>query len=147
MDLVRVEALPERPRILPSAVDTANMTGLLMSKDINHSILPVNPLVEGDAQADRIRVSGLEGPLGEVMVKEDGSFYLKTGANMPFRIEALNSQGETVRGPSGWIYLRPNERRGCVGCHADPELAPENIQPLAVKDPPVIIGPDLHTGE
>ena len=62
----------------------------------------------------------------------------KLDADTPFRIETLNIQGETVRGPSDWIYLRPNERRACVGCHADPELAPKNFQPLAVKGAPVV---------
>ena len=74
-----------------------------------------------------------------VDVKEDGSFYLKLDADSPLRIEALNSQGETVRGPSDWIYLRANERRACVGCHADPELAPKNFQPLAIKEDPVVV--------
>jgi hypothetical protein len=74
-----------------------------------------------------------------VEVKEDGSFYLKLDADTPFRMEALNSQGETLRGPSDWIYLRPGERRACTGCHADPELAPENIQPLAVREDPAVL--------
>jgi hypothetical protein len=89
--------------------------------------------------ADRIRVSTLDGELAVVEVKADGSFYLQLDADVPFRIEALNSQGETVRGPSDWIYLRDNERRACVGCHANPELAPINRQPLAVKEDPVVL--------
>jgi hypothetical protein len=35
------------------------------------------------------------------------------------------------------MWLRPNERRGCVGCHEDPELVPANRVPLAVKKNPV----------
>jgi len=32
--------------------------------------------------------------------------------------------------------LRPNERRGCVGCHQGNEMVPDNHQPLSVlKDP------------
>jgi Tol biopolymer transport system component len=139
IDPVLVTALPERPRILPSAVNPDNATGLLMSQDINHSQEPVHPGISGDTLADRIRVSTLEEVLGIVEVKEDGSFYLKLDADTPFRIECLNQQGEVVRGPSDWIYLRPNERRGCVGCHADPELAPKNYQPLAVKEDPVVL--------
>jgi hypothetical protein len=89
--------------------------------------------------ADRIRVTSLNEELGIVEVKADGSFYLKMDSDTPFRIETLNKHGETVRGPSNWIYLRPNERRGCVGCHADPELAPKNFQPLAVKEDPKVL--------
>ncbi len=138
-DPLLISSMKERPMKLPSAVNPNNPTGLLMSQDINHSMLPVNEGISGDTVADRIRVSTLEGELAIVEVKEDGSFYLKLDAEIPLRIETLNSQGETVRGPSDWIYLRANERRACVGCHADPELSPENIQPLAVKEDPVVL--------
>ena len=138
-DPVPIAAMPERPRILPSAVNHNNATSLLMSQDINHSQLPVHPGITGDTIADRIRVSTLEKELAVVEVKADGSFYLKMDSDTPFRIETLNRQGETVRGPSDWIYLRPNERKACVGCHADPELAPKNFQPLAVKEDPVVL--------
>ncbi len=138
-DPIFVSVKDPRPMKLPSAVNPSNPTGLLMSQDINHSILPVNEGLSGDTLADRIRVSTLEGELAVVEVKEDGSFYLKLDADIPLRIETLNSQGETVRGPSDWIYLRANERRACVGCHADPELSPKNIQPLAIKEDPVVL--------
>lgn len=138
-DPLPVTHLKGRPRILPSAVNPSNPTGLLMSQDINHSMLPVHEGITGDTLASRIRVSTLDGELAQVEVKEDGSFYLKLDADTPFRIETLNSQGETLRGPSDWIYLRPGERRACTGCHADPELAPENVQPLAVREDPVVL--------
>lgn len=138
-DPVLINVMEKRPMKLPSAVNPDNPTGLLMSQDINHSMMPVNMGISGDLKADRIRVSTLEGELAVVEVKEDGSFYLKVDADIPLQIETLNSQGEILRGPSDWIYLRPNERRACVGCHADPELAPENIQPLAVKEDPVVL--------
>jgi hypothetical protein len=35
------------------------------------------------------------------------------------------------------MWIRPNERRGCVGCHEDHEQTPENRVPLAVKNLPV----------
>jgi hypothetical protein len=138
-DPLLVSSMEERPMKLPSAVNPNNPSGLLMSQDINHSILPVNEGLSGDTLADRIRVSTMEGELAIVEVKADGSFYLKLDADIPLRIETLNSQGEIVRGPSDWIYLRANERRACVGCHADPELSPKNIQPLAIKEDPVVL--------
>jgi len=36
-----------------------------------------------------------------------------------------------------WIYLRPNERRGCVGCHESQEIVPDNKVSFAVKHAPV----------
>ncbi len=138
-DPLLVASMEKRPMILPSPVELNNPTAILMSQDINHSMIPVNSGITGDSTANRIRVSTLEGELAVVEVKADGSFYLKLDADIPLRIETLNSQGETVRGPSIWIYLRANERRACVGCHANPELAPKNIQPLAVKEDPVLL--------
>jgi hypothetical protein len=138
-DPILVAPMEIRPMKLPSAVNPTNPTGLLMSQDINHSQLPVHSGITGDTLANRIRVMSLEKELGVVEVKADGSFYIKLDSDTPFRIETLNKQGETVRGPSDWIYLRPNERRACVGCHANPELAPRNFQPLAVKEDPVVL--------
>lgn len=139
LDPILVRSLEERPRILPSPVDPDITTGIIMCQDINHSMQPVKPGLNGDTLATKVRVLGTDGEIAVVEVKDDGSVYLKMDADKPFRFETLNSLGETVRGPSDWIYLRPNERRACVGCHADPELAPKNFQPLAVKEDPVIL--------
>lgn len=138
-DPVFVSAMEIRPRILPSPVDPEKPTALLMSQDINHSRLAAHQGLKGDTIAQRIRVSTLDGELAVVETKEDGSFYLKVDADVALRFETLNKLGETVRGPSDWIYLRPNERRACTGCHADQELAPRNIQPMAVKEDPVVL--------
>ncbi|MGW8316099.1 MAG: HzsA-related protein [Bacteroidales bacterium] len=136
-DPVPVTAMEVRPRKLPSAINPDNPTGLLMSQNVNNSILPVNNGLSGDTITSAIQVSYLEGGKKRIEVEGDGSFYLKLDVDKPFRIRTLNSLGETLRGPSDWIYLRPNERRACTGCHADLELAPENVQPMAVKKDPV----------
>lgn len=138
-DPVLIAAMETRPKILPSPVNPDNPTALLMTQDINHSMLPVHKGITGDSVASKIRISTMEGELAVVEAKEDGSVYLKLDADTPFRMETLNSQGEVVRGPSDWIYLRPGERRACTGCHADPELAPKNFQPFAVKEDPVVL--------
>ena len=136
-DPVKIRAMEVRPRKLPSAVNPENPTGLLMSQNVNHSMIPVDAGVSGETKAEVILVSYLKGGETRINVEEDGSFYLKLDADKAFRIKTLNSQGELLRGPSDWLYLRPNERRACTGCHADPELAPENIQPMAVQKDPV----------
>lgn len=138
-DPLIISVMDPRPRILPSPVDPSKPTGILMVQDINHSMLPIHEGVVGDSLADRIRISTLDGELAVVEAKEDGSVYVKLDADTPFNIETLNNQGETLRGPSDWIYLRPNERRACTGCHVDPELAPRNYQPHAVKEDPVVL--------
>ncbi len=139
VDPLRISAIDPRPKILPSPVDPGNPTALLMTQNINHSMLPVHDGIAGDSVADRVRITTLNGEWELVEAKDDGSVYVKMNADTPFRLEALNPQGEVVRGPSDWIYLRPNERRACTGCHADPELAPRNYQPHAVKEEPVLL--------
>ena len=139
VDPLLIARVDPRPKILPSEVDAGNKTALLMTQDINHSMLPVHEGIMGDSLADRIRISTVDGEVAVVEAKDDGSVYLKLDADTPYSFETLNSQGELIRGPSDWIYLRPNERRACTGCHVNPELAPRNYQPHAVKEDPVVL--------
>lgn len=129
----------EKPRDLPSEVNEEKETGLLFCQDINISGNPSEDKSPGIKKAKKIQVSGMKGLFGEVDVEEDGSFYLKVMADTAFQIRTLDENGEPVHGPSAWIWIRPNERRGCVGCHEDPELVPANRVPMAVKKPPVPI--------
>jgi hypothetical protein len=129
----------ERPKKLPSEVDMHVKTGLLLCQDIN--VLRFQPGTGKSAVpgASMIEVLGVDSTYGVVAVEKDGSFQLKILADKPFRIQTLDGNGHVLHGPSSWLWLRPNERRGCVGCHEDPELVPENRIPLAVKKAPVII--------
>jgi hypothetical protein len=135
---VTVAEAHARPRKLPSEVDMEVKTGLLMCQDINFrdQLRGQSPAT---GKATRIEVLGINSSLGTVNVEEDGSFYLKALADVPVRIQTLDENGSVVSGPGAWIWLRPNERRGCIGCHEDHELAPENRVALAVRKPPVII--------
>jgi len=139
VDPLMIAQVDPRPKILPSPVDPNKPTAILMVQDINHSSIPVHEGIMGDSIASHIRFSTLEGELAVVAAKDDGSVYVKLDADTPFNIETLNKQGEVLRGPSDWIYLRPNERRACTGCHVNPELAPRNYQPHAVKEDPVVL--------
>jgi hypothetical protein len=128
----------ERPKKLPSEVDMGVKTGLLMCQDIN-----ITDKLPGSTttlpKASRIEILGIDSLLGVVNVSDDGSFYLKVLADKPFRVQTVDDKGKILAGPGDWIWLRPNERRGCVGCHQDPEMVPGNRVPLAVKNSPVVI--------
>jgi hypothetical protein len=138
IDIVLAEEY-ERPKKLPSEVDMNVKTGLLLCQDIN--VLGFQPGSDKSfvPTASMIEVLGADSTYGIVAVEKDGSFQLKILADKPFRIQTLDRQGHIVQGPSSWLWLRPNERRGCVGCHEDPELAPENRIPIAVTKVPVIV--------
>jgi hypothetical protein len=129
----------ERPRKLPSEVDPGVKTGLLLCQNINVTGMTSPEPGFSPAHADHIEVLGINASLGKVRVRKDGSVYLKVAADMPFRIQTLDSLGNIVVGPGGWYYLRPNERRGCVGCHEDNEITPANRYADAVSKKPVVI--------
>ena len=129
----------ERPKKLPSEVDMEVKTGLLLCQDINFLDTGLKSDYSGSRKALKIEVLGVDTTYGVVQAEEDGSFQLKVMADTPFSIRTLDEKGNIVNGPCSWLWLRPNERRGCVGCHEDPEMVPENIVSLAIKKSPVII--------
>jgi hypothetical protein len=120
-------------------VNMRESTGQLFCQNINVTAIPPANGSSEPEKATMIEVLGMHESMGIVPVEQDGSFYLKIFADTPFRLQTLNEQGQVVNGPSGWLWLRPFERRGCVGCHEDPELVPKNFVPLAVKKLPVSI--------
>ncbi|MBD0851240.1 HzsA-related protein [Maribacter arenosus] len=129
-----------RPKKLPSEVNPEVETALLMCQDINITAMEDegnDKTVEG---ATRFEILGIDASLGIWDTEKDGSFYLKMPADTPFRIQTIDGNNQIVNGPGSWLYLRPNERRGCVGCHQNNEMAPKNRQPLAVRKDPIQIG-------
>ena len=127
----------QRPKNLPSEVQPQEHAGLLLCQDIN--FLGIESLKNESEKAQKIEILGIDSTLGVVDVEDDGSFYLKVEANMPFRVQTLSADNKVINGPGSWYYIRPNERRACVGCHTGPEISPFNKQPLAVTKNPVII--------
>lgn len=83
-----------------------------------------------------------ENSLGEALVEQDGSFYIAVPPDRPVRFELLNADGKLVRAQQSWIWARPGEEHGCVGCHEDRAVAPENRWPLALRrfDTPTRLG-------
>ncbi len=80
--------------------------------------------------------------LGKAPVEPDGSFYVQAPSETPLRFELLDRAGKTVAAEKGWFWARKGEQRVCVGCHAGPERAPENVAPqvLLRTQKPVLMG-------
>ena len=129
----------ERPKKIPSEVNTDVDTGLLLCQDVNFSGVHTPEDDPAASAGVKMEILGLETSLGVVDVEKDGSVYLKIAADTPFQIQTLDRDGKVISGPGSWIYLRPNERRGCVGCHQGNEMVPDNHQPIAVLNEPVEI--------
>jgi Hydrazine synthase alpha subunit middle domain len=128
----------QRPRKLPSEVHMDIRTGLIVCQDVNLSNPPLPARSLPIPEDTKIEIMGLDSSLGIVQTEKDGSFYLKIIADKPFKLRSLDNEGR-VTAECGWLWLRPNERRGCVGCHEDHELAPENRVPLSVKKSPTSV--------
>lgn len=82
--------------------------------------------------------------LGEAPVEPDGSFYVEVAADTPFFIQTLDENHMARQTMRGWMWVRRGSRRGCIGCHENKELAPENkvtqalikAQPQSLTAPP-----------
>ena len=118
-------------RKLPTLVNLDMETGYFICMNADQSDIEVEA-----GETSKIQVLGFDQVLGETDVDEDGSFYLELKADQPVRFQTLSATGEVLRGPSSWMWVRPNERRGCVGCHENREIAPENIVPKAIEKAP-----------
>ncbi len=69
--------------------------------------------------------------LGEVPPASDGSVYMKVPADRPLRLQLVDREGLTIMNERAWFWVRPNERRVCIGCHESRELSPRNATPRA----------------
>jgi dipeptidyl aminopeptidase/acylaminoacyl peptidase len=126
-----------RQRKLPSEVDMGVYTGQLLCHDVNFTGMGARFASFNPALHQKVEIVGRDSSYGFVVTEHDGSLYLKVVADTPFRIQQVDENGNITSGPSAWIYIRPNERRGCIGCHEDPEMVPDNRQPHAVLKLPV----------
>jgi len=99
-----------------------------------------------DAALSKVRVLMLEGQretnLGEAPVEKDGSFYIAVPPDKPVRFELIDAAGHVVRAQRSWIWARSGDEHGCVGCHEDRAIAPENRWPMALRrfDTPTRLG-------
>jgi len=128
----------ERARKLPSEVHMDIKTGLIVCQDINLRDPQLLSFSMSLPATSSLEIMGIDSSLGVLEPEKDGSVYLKIIADKPFRIRSLDSHGNVIQ-ECDWLWLRPNERRGCVGCHEDHDLVPGNRIPLAVKKSPVSV--------
>jgi Hydrazine synthase alpha subunit middle domain len=87
----------------------------------------------GSIHSVRIYTRDAEGNrklLGAAPVEKDGSFFVQVPTEQPVQIELADSAGKTLEREAGFFWMRRGEQRGCVGCHAGPETAPENAVPM-----------------
>jgi hypothetical protein len=121
------------------------------------SLLCMDARPPGETTATRARITALDGPfrggrrpagrvLGEVPLAEDGSFFVAVPPDVPLVLDLVDDEGNVVAPTATPFWVRPNEVRGCVGCHEDPTTAPANRRPLAVLEDAVPLGVPAREG-
>ena len=73
--------------------------------------------------------------LGVAPLWPDGSFYIEVPADRALALQAVDAEGRAVINELSWIYVRPGERRACVGCHAGITQAPNPTRGHALDAP------------
>lgn len=124
--LLAARALPKRH---PSGLhDWANANLLCLNAYTSKYTFPA-----GAIHAARFYTrddSGHPRLLGTAPVERDGSLFVHVPSDQALQIELLDSNGKTLKGETGFFWMRRGEQRVCVGCHAGPETAPENAVPV-----------------
>jgi HEAT repeat protein len=132
--------------------DAADATGFLIAQNVFYTrqtnaalarvravrVMEGRPFTLRSArhQYDHLGVEAIE--LGTVPLAPDGSFHVEVPADRALALQAVDAEGRSVVNELSWIYVRPGERRACVGCHSPREGAPPNTRGvLALRAEPV----------
>ena len=149
-DLSDIDPIPVAPRTPPRVIPSARhakhkRTGFVYCNSVFNSDVPydhtrvkfvrvIGALFMGlsiNANASfRTRI------LGTALVETDGSFYVEVPADTPFRFQLLDKDERVVVHETAFNYVRPGERKGCIGCHEPKDAVPTNANPLAMSHPP-----------
>ena len=131
-----------KPGIIPSIVKQEKKTGYLLIFDVARSDDPqLQNLGRGSIASLILRSLDGEPPIAETVIPEpDGSVFLEVPADRALSLELLDPQGMVLAKTRTHIWVRPDERRACMGCHVSPRYAPPNRIPDALRKGAVKIG-------
>ena len=147
-----------RPPVIPDFVDRAvadrpGATGFLLCQDARLTtkakagwdrvravrVLGAVPLTTRSSHSHIVHVGHETVELGTVPLAEDGSFFVEVPADMPLALQAVDAEGRSELNEMSWLYVRPGERRSCIGCHQPRQSAPaaDFAHAAALRSPPV----------
>lgn len=132
-----------RPPVIPDYMDRARAgkpgtTGFLFFQDARFTtkskadwkrirairVLGAVPLTTRSSHSHIVHVGHETVELGTVPLAPDGSFSVEVPADMPLALQAVDAEGRSELNEMSWMYVRPGERRSCIGCHQPREAAP-----------------------
>jgi len=76
--------------------------------------------------------------LGTVPLAPDGSFHIEVPANTPLALQVVDAEGRSELNEMSWLYVRPGEQRGCVGCHQDRQSVPRDAKVAMALETPAL---------
>ena len=147
-----------RPPVIPDYVDHTRAgrpgaTGFLFCQDARFTtkskadwerirairVLGAVPLTTRSSHSHIVHVGHETVELGTVPLAPDGSFNVEVPADMPLALQAVDAEGRSELNEMSWLYVRPGERRSCIGCHQPREAAPSFAGRAtdALRTPPV----------
>ncbi len=143
----------ERPPQLSSRMDEKRTTGLLYCLDTRFTrntaagwphvrairVLSGRGLTVRSSHSYIVHAGNETIELGTVPIAPDGSFAVEVPADTAIAFQAVDAEGRSELNEMSWIFVRPGESRGCVGCHAVRQTAPPSARsvPLATRTPPL----------
>lgn len=140
------------PLYYPSILHPEQKTGRMLCLNSYMSAEAAHGRIAGRIAQVRVialEQGGRERILGNAPVEKDGSFYMTVPSDTPVRFALLDPGGAVLRAQKSWIWTRPGEDRGCLGCHESQALAPENRRPLTLtrSDTPTPVGVPVRRRE
>lgn len=147
-----------RPPVIPDYVDRGRAdhggaTGFLFCQDARFTtkgkadwdrvrairVLGAVPLTTRSSHSHIVHVGHETVELGTVPLAADGSFSIEVPADMPLALQAVDAEGRSELNEMSWLYVRPGERRSCIGCHQPRDAAPAftGRQADALRGPPL----------
>jgi HEAT repeat protein len=132
-----------RPPVIPEHVDrqqvgTAGATGFLNCQNVRITrknkadwgqvrairVLGALALTTRSSHSHIVHAGHETVELGTVPLAPDGSFSIEVPADMPIMMQAVDAEGRSELNEMSWIYVRPGEKRSCIGCHHPRSVAP-----------------------
>lgn len=139
-----------RPPVLPDHVDrrrafTPEATGYLNCQNVRITrkgkadweqvravrVLAALALTTRSSHSHIVHAGHETVELGTVPLAPDGSFSVEVPADVPLALQAVDAEGRSELNEMSWIYVRPGERRSCIGCHHGRHEAPAAASPAS----------------
>ncbi len=128
----------KRPSIMPLLGNPEQPTGVLYCQDVRLTrktgagwphvrairVLAGLGLTVRSSHSYIVHAGNETVELGVVPISPDGSFAVEVPADTAIAFQAVDAEGRSELNEMSWIFVRPGETRGCIGCHAVRQSAP-----------------------